>query len=121
MRLGNTLIGLLVTVAIIAVLAVVFLQGGNGGKSMRKDGLGTTVPGAVKAKATDDVCLSNLRQVRMSIMISHDSDPDEGYPATLKETRLGSQFYSCPLGHEPYQYNPQTGEVHCVHPGHEKF
>lgn len=120
------LIGLIVTMAIILVLTVFFLKGPSmfstsGGGSSRKDGMGTTIPGAARAKAFDDVCMSNLKQVRMSISISHDSNGDEGYPATIEETRLGKDFYRCPLGHEPYSYDPQTGTVKCVHPGHEKY
>jgi hypothetical protein len=71
--------------------------------------------------AKDDVCISNLHQLRMAIGMIHDQDPDEHWPATLQETRLGSEFYKCHLGKEPYDYNPETGEVKCVHPGHEKY
>lgn len=124
MKRGNTLVGLLVTFAIIAVLAVVFLKGGNvfgSNSSPRKDGRGTTVPGLVKAKAEDEVCRSNLGQVRMSLQISRDANGDESWPESLQETRLGSQFYMCPMGKEPYRYDPATGKVSCPHPGHEKY
>lgn len=124
-RAGNSMIGLLVTAAIILLLTVFFLKGtsvfSGGSASNRKDGLGKTIPGAVKAAATDDVCRSNLNQVRLSLTIAHDSNGDEGWPATIQDTKIGNQFYSCPLGHEPYKYDPQTGTVRCVHLGHEKF
>lgn len=116
---GQTLVASLIVIAIITVLAVVFLKGG-GQMSQRKDGIGKTIVGQTKAAAKDDVCRSNLGQVRMALQIAQ--DPVEGtWPADLTATRLGSQFYSCPLGHEPYQYDPKTGQVHCVHPGHEKY
>jgi hypothetical protein len=123
---GNTLVATLAVMAIIAILAVVFMKGSGAfgtTSSPRADGRGTTVPGLVKAKAEDEVCRSNLQQLRMSIGIAHDTGADEAWPQTLEETRLGSQFYTCPMGKgkEPYQYNPQTGEVHCIHPGHEKY
>lgn len=123
---GQTLAASLVVIAIIAVLAVVVLKGSgafsNQG-SPRADGRGTTVPGLVKAKAEDTVCKSNLAQVRMSLGITHDTGGDETWPQSLEETKLGKQFYSCPMtkGQEPYSYDPQTGTVKCVHPGHGKY
>ena len=123
---GQTLVASLVVIAIIAILAAVVMKGSgafSGAKSPRADGRGTTVPGLVKAKAEDTVCRSNLGQLRMSLSIVHDTGGDEAWPQTLEETRLGAQFYTCPMGKgkEPYTYNPQTGEVHCIHPGHEKY
>lgn len=121
---GNTLVATLAVMAIIAILAVVFMKGSGAfgaSGSPRADGRGTTVPGLVKAKAQDEVCRSNLQQLRQSLSIAHDTGGDEAWPQTLDETHIGSQFYSCPMGKEPYQYNPQTGEVHCTHPGHEKY
>ncbi len=121
---GNTLVGTLITIAIMAVLAVVLFKGSGafGGKSApaRKDGLGTTVMGQVRYDAKDTVCQSNLQQVRMSLQIA-ESDNDDKPPETLQATHLGADFYKCPLGGEPYIYDPATGKVHCPHPGHEKY
>jgi hypothetical protein len=122
---GNTLVATLVVMAIIAILAVVMMKGsGTFGAqgSPRADGRGTTIPGLVKAKAEDTVCQSNLGQLRMSLSIAKMNN-DEQWPASLDDTKLGAQFYTCPMGKgsEPYQYNPATGEVHCIHPGHEKY
>lgn len=124
---GNTLISLMATLAIIAILATVFMYGGFGGSlskntgtPARADGRGTTIPGLVKAKAEDEVCRSNLSQVRSAIILATSAN-DEQFPQTLQETKLGSDFYRCPMGKEPYKYDPATGQVHCVHPGHEKF
>lgn len=123
---GETLIGLLAAIAIIAILAVVVLKGtGAFGKSSspRADGRGTTMPGLAKAKAEDTVCKNYLGQLRMSLQISRDTGGEEAWPQTLEETRLGSQFYGCPMGKgkEPYGYDPTSGQVWCVHPGHEKY
>lgn len=122
---GNTLVATLVVMAIIAILAVVMMKGSGafGAQgSPRADGRGTTVPGLVKAKAEDTVCQSNLGQLRMSLQIAKMNNDDQ-WPASLNDTKLGTQFYTCPMGKgaEPYQYNPATGEVHCIHPGHEKY
>jgi len=125
MRRANSLIGLLVTVAIIAILAVVFMRGNNflgapGTGSPRKDGKGTTIPGLIKADAQDDVCRSDLIQVREALQIAMMNNDDKP-PASLQDTHLGADFYRCPVGGEPYQYDPETGTVKCVHPGHEKY
>lgn len=125
-RSGETLVGILAAVAIVAILAVVVFKGtGAFGKSAspRADGRGTTMPGLAKAKAEDTVCKNYLGQLRMSLQISRDTGGDEAWPQTLEETRLGNQFYTCPMGKgkEPYGYDPTTGRVWCVHPGHEKY
>jgi type II secretory pathway pseudopilin PulG len=121
---GQTLVAMLIVVAIILVLAVVMFKGSSafGGKPLpaRKDGLGTTVLGQSRYAAKDDVCRSNLSQLRQAIQV-YESTNDDHPPDTLAETKIGSEFYSCPIGHEPYQYDPATGQVHCIHPGHENF
>lgn len=123
-RRGDTLVGLLAAMAIIAVLSVGAFYGSgmlNGGnKSARKDGKGKTIPGLAKLKAEDTVCQSNLGQLRAGIQIAM-TNAEDTPPQTLEETRLGAQFYSCPLGKERYTYDPTTGQVSCPHPGHEKY
>src|SRR5579862_1388271 len=112
MKRGNSLIGLLAVVAILAILAVVFMRGNNvfsapGTGSPRPDGKGTTIPGLIKADAQDDVCRSQLRDLRMAIQVAEMNNDDKP-PATLQETKQGAEFYKCPVGGEPYQYDPQT-------------
>lgn len=122
---GQTLAASLVVIAIIGVLAVVLFKGSGafGAKSSpRADGRGTTVPGLVKAKAEDTKCRNYLGQLRASLEIARTNNEDQ-FPSTLEETRLGSTFYGCPMGKgkEPYSYDPTTGRVSCIHPGHEKY
>lgn len=122
---GQSLAASLVVILIIAILAVVMMKGSGafgGGKSTRADGRGTTVPGMVKAKAEDTVCRNYLGQLRMSLGIAK-MDNDDQWPATLKDTRLGETFYTCPMGKGiyPYNYDSATGEVRCAYPGHEKY
>ena len=122
---GNSLVGMLAVIAIIAVLAVVMMKGsgalGGPTKSPRADGRGTTVPGLVKADAEDQVCRSNLSQLRMALQVQMSGSGDEEKPATIEAINLGAAYKKCPMGGEPYQYVPATGEIHCIHPGHEKF
>ena len=116
---------MLITTAIILVLVVVLFKGSNAfglqsKASTRPDGKGTTVLGQVRYDAKDTVCQSNLGQVRSAIMI-YESSNDDHPPDNLQELKIGNDFYRCPLGGEPYAYDPLTGAVHCVHPGHEKY
>ncbi|MDR3690551.1 MAG: type II secretion system protein [Fimbriimonas sp.] len=121
---GNTLAGTLITIALMAILAVALFKGSGafGGKGVtpRKDGKGTTIMGQVKYDAKDAVCQSNLAQVRQALIISQTNNDDK-YPDTLEETKLGSDFYKCPIGGEKYRYDPTTGKVTCPHPGHESY
>ena len=77
------------------------------------------MPGLVKAQAEDTVCRSNLNQIRMAIQMRRTTEDQP--PASLEETKLGENFYKCPLGGERYQYDPSTGNVFCPHLGHEKY
>ncbi len=125
MKRGNSLVGLLVVVAIIALLAVTFMKGSSlfsapGTGSPRKDGLGTTVPGLIMAQAKDDACRARLYDLRAAIHIA-EGDNDDKPPSTLAELKQGEAYAKCPIGGEAYKYNAETGEVKCVHPGHEKY
>ena len=121
---GQTLVGLVVVIAIMALLAVAVMRPwamGGTAKPARADGKGDTVPGLAKLKAEDTVCQSNLAQVRQFLQIAR-ANGDDQPPASLAEIQgLPKDFQSCPLGHEPYSYDPATGTVRCVHPGHGKY
>jgi hypothetical protein len=65
-------------------------------------------------------CQSNLQQLRQAIQIAKDSG--DGAPQSL--AALGTQYRSmltCPNSGQPYQYDPASGRVWCVTPGHEKL
>ena len=121
---GQTLVGLVIVIAIMAILAVAVMRPwalGGTARPARADGKGSTVPGLAKLKANDTECQSDLAQVREFIQIAR-ANADDQPPATLAEIPgLPKSFLSCPLGHEPYQYDPATGAVRCVHPGHGKY
>ena len=117
---GFTLIATLITVAIICILMVTMMGGLGTEMPQRKDGMGKTIPGAARLKAEDEVCRSNLSQVRQALAAARMSSGDEA-ATSIRDAQIGDQFYSCPIGHEAYKYDPATGEVHCPHPGHERF
>lgn len=119
---GNTLLSMMAALAIIAILSVGFMVGfgPKAGQSARKDGLGKTIPGAAKLKAEDVVCQSNISQARQLVMVAQQGS-DDNPPATLDEVPGIKSVNSCPIGHEPYTYDPKTGKVSCPHPGHENY
>lgn len=124
MRRAFSLIEIIVTVALIALLAGAFMVGpqflGGQSQNTRPDGKGETIVGRVKYRAKDQVCKNNLSQLRSAIEVA--TDPvEETKPASLAETRLGSSFMTCPVGGEAYTYDPATGAVACPHEGHAKY
>jgi hypothetical protein len=119
---GYTLAGTVMAVACMALLAVALFYGSGafGGRaSTREDGRGKTVPGAVKAAAQDEVCRSNLNQVRAGLQMALTTEEEP--PVDLSALRLGESFTRCPLGGEPYAYDAATAQVRCPHPGHEAY
>jgi hypothetical protein len=121
MKRGQTLVATLIVVVIIAILAVVLLGGTGmmgGDAPQRADGQGKTVVGGSLLTAKDEVCRSNLAHIRQSLQMT--ATLDEPLPDTLEDTRLGANFYRCPVGNVPYRYDSSSGQVGCPHPGHER-
>jgi len=118
------MVGVIVAVAIVILLGIVFTVGSGAltGKatSSRPDGNGKTLVGKALYRAKDEVCRSNLGQIRQSIQVNTDA-VENTYPESLEATKLGDTYYKCPIGGEAYVYDPQTGRVTCPHPGHEKY
>ncbi len=114
-----TLIGLLAAIVIIAILFVVYFGGGGGGSS-GAGGVGTpaTTLGGAKDRAGDAVCRNNLSQLRAAVSLQLATAGAN--PPSLEGLQPGIAL-SCPVGDEPYQYDPATGKVRCAHPGHEAY
>ncbi|HLJ55304.1 MAG TPA: prepilin-type N-terminal cleavage/methylation domain-containing protein [Chthonomonadaceae bacterium] len=117
-RRAFSLIEILVVMAIIVILSGITYGIYIGGRSKNAP------PGKAHSpmeRAKDVVCMEDLRSVRQSIEASRTTDSDNKFPASLDELRLPAELRACPEGKEPYRYDPATGEVHCVHPGHENY
>ncbi len=117
---GFSLIEILIVVVLLALLAggAAYYVNGGGAKQTTANGTRNVTP---KTRAHDVECQSNLRQDRMAIGMAHDGDADGKFPASLDEVPGTQGIRKCPDGGEPYTYDPQTGEVHCPHIGHEKL
>lgn len=116
-RSGFSLIEILVVIVVLMLLAGVTYSAyiGSSGKANKKSY-------GPKAQAKTVVCKNDLYQIRLAVDMARQSDEEGKYPAALTELKgLPQEMLACPDGKEPYQYDPNTGQVHCVHPGHENF
>lgn len=117
LRRAFSLVEILVVVVILAILAA-FLMPHYLGGSKTAGGRRIESP---KERGQGVACMNNLQQIRMSLSISASGD-EENRPKSLAEIKgLPSEMLRCPVGGEPYQYDPKTGKVWCTHPGHEQF
>ena len=125
---GNSLVGILVAFLVVVLAVVFFVTGGmgtikneEGEEYKRADGLGNTTLGRARYAAEDAACKTQLGQVRGLVSLA--SDPvDDTFPGELNDVGgLPNGYDKCPIGSEPYTYDAATGEVKCVHLGHEEY
>jgi hypothetical protein len=128
-RKAFTLVSTLVTLALIGILAVVFLKGGFTHASARKDQKDKTLVGAVMLSAKDTKCREYLQECRQAAMTQTSFNEDDQVPGSINDLKLGSELTHCAVGKEEYIYDPhkyaETKDlkdlVRCPHPGHEKY
>lgn len=113
-RQGFALVELLVVVVIVAALVVAYV--GFRGRSEKAGP--ETVPAKAIQKAESVECQSNLSQIRQ--LLQMEAMDSEQYPARIDQGATAS-ISKCPVSGKPYSYNPQTGQVWCTTPGHEKY
>ena len=111
-----TLIGLLIVIAIIGILMAMYGMPGGGGSS--SSGTPISVAGGAKERAEDVLCQNNVQQLRAAIAIYQGNS--QSWPPSLESLNSGVGL-TCPVGGEPYDYDPSAGQVHCIHSGHERF
>lgn len=114
---GFVFIELLVVIIILAVLAGLYFG------VIRKRGEGAaaittaqTAPGVAIEKAHGIECASNLNQQRQLIQMK--AAEDGQFPAAIDNSTISDR---CPVSNQPYNYDPQSGQVWCATPGHEDF
>ncbi|MFA4029124.1 MAG: hypothetical protein GDYSWBUE_001756 [Candidatus Fervidibacterota bacterium] len=118
-RRAQTLLGMLISLIIIALLIGTFYIGYNKVKSVEEEQRkAETTLGKVMEKGKGVECLNNLQQLRQLItmyQIDHGSNP-----ASLKELHAPPGVtLTCPVTGAAYIYDPQTGRVAC--PQHPKY
>ncbi|MCS7208594.1 MAG: hypothetical protein NZ874_03390 [Fimbriimonadales bacterium] len=120
------LVGVLVSVAILGVLVVVWLYYGTGGTG-RGEGAAqppSAVPpasrvGEVRQAAESVECRINLSQIRAALQMR--TTTEDTRPASLQELGLPATMLTCPVSGQPYQYDPNTGQVRCPTQGHASY
>jgi hypothetical protein len=128
---GNwSLIGLLVAVLVVGLMAYIvygmYMKTATGtSKAAREAGVAPLKQGQTPiGVAKDEQCRNNIDQVRKAIEMFKTTSEEGTLPASLNDLDaqgITKDFIVCPVGKEPYKYDPQTGVVKCVHPGHEGF
>ncbi len=113
-----TLIGLLLVIVIIGILFAMYAGSPGGGGSPGAGGSPVTTLGGAKGRAQDVLCQNNLQQLRYEISI-YQSNAGTAPPSL--ESLQSQISLTCPVGGEPYRYDPRSGQVRCVHPGHSDF
>lgn len=113
-----TLIALLVVIVIIGILFATQYGGPPRRTGPTPPGESKTLLGGAVDRADATVCRNNLTQLRTAIQVYQANA--QAWPPDLESLEAGVPR-RCPVGGEPYQYDPLTGAAHCVHPGHENF
>lgn len=111
-----SLVEILVVVVIIAALAAFMLP--------KYLGKGTTAGGKTidspMQRGHAPECANNLNQIRqaytMAVMASEENKPRS--LADLKTYGVSDAMTRCPVDNQPYQFDANTGQVRCPHPGH---
>jgi prepilin-type N-terminal cleavage/methylation domain-containing protein len=118
-KLGFSLVELLVVVTMLSVIGggMAFFYLGKA----KKDPVTGKVTHTPMSRSKLTVCNSNLQQVRTGLQMQKDMDEEEKYPESLAVLKFPSEVLACPEGKEPYQYDPNSGQVQCIHVGHEKL
>jgi hypothetical protein len=114
------MVGVLVAVAILALLLMVWLYYGTSGKSGGAPGAPpVSRVGETKQAARGVECRNNLNQIRAAIQMRQGSE--ESLPASLQELGLSASMLACPESGQPYQYDPTSGTVRCPTPEHRSY
>lgn len=106
LRSGQTLIGLLIVVAILIVMSVYFLGD-------RTNSAGEKIPGVAKSsidRSQEVVLNSNLQQINQLIFM-YKNDNNGQPPASLQELDIPDSMLINPVDKKPLQYDPKTGRV----------
>lgn len=118
-----SLIELLVVLVIIMLATYLWLGGGSGPSGVpgyvSRQGGPTTTPGMALDAAVAVQCVENLRSIRQAVQAQQVEE--RPYPQTLADLGLPMASLRCPNTGQEYQYDPATGRVKCLTPGHGNY
>jgi hypothetical protein len=95
---------------------VTYLTVTDGSKGTDDPGMSTSELAKIRRRETEDAAgllgVSSLRFLDFE---------DGSYPESLNSIPEAARISTCPISHQPYTYDPSTGQVHCTFQGHEGF
>ncbi len=122
------LVGLVVAAALALLLVWVLMGQRSKPTAKGADDLTNPSPqttyGAAMQRGHDVECMNNLSQIRTALRMAAQTGTEEGNPPSLRDLSaqgIPQSMMVCPVSHRPYAYNPQTGQVGCLTPGHQRF
>ncbi len=115
---GFALLELLIVIVVIVGLTALYfgMRGKEKKPEPRFQGEAQTTLGKALQKGESVECQNNLRQLRLMIQM----EAMEGSNPAQLDPKWGIPL-RCPVSGYPYKYDPQTGQVWCPTPGHERY
>ena len=114
-RAYNLVEVLLIFLALILIAAFLIPRYLNGRVTENK------TAGGVQSEALDAVCRATLNQARDSVAVARTMHQGAEKAQSLADFHLPDSETHCIVGKEEYVYSPETGQLHCPHPGHESY
>ncbi|MEI6511943.1 MAG: prepilin-type N-terminal cleavage/methylation domain-containing protein [bacterium] len=114
---GSSLVGMLVALAVIAVMVSVFYIYKPFSQTPAINVKGSTKQtqvGQAMDKGREGSCVNNLSQIKAGLeVIKVDGDLPPDLDGLKRALKFPDSMFVCPVNGQPYSYNPQIGEVHC--------
>ena len=118
LRKGFALVELLVVMVVLVGLAALYfgMRGQEKQAEPKFEGEAQTTLGKAVQKGESVECQNSLRQLRLMIQM----EAMEGSNPAQLDANWGVSL-RCLVSGYPYGYSPQTGQVWCPTPGHERY
>jgi hypothetical protein len=112
--LVEILIVAVIIIALAAFLMPLYLKGGRGPGGKRGE--------SPMQRGHSVECINNLSQLRQAYQLATAGGDEDGKPQSIAEFARGipQGMLRCPVGGQPYSFDPASGRLWCVQPGHER-